>query len=276
MALPKKKARPPAQKAPPAPSTPLGRRLRRAIALGVRGFPLLFSICVAMRLPPYALRILYIVLFPDAESEPGMGSLAAAFFVLGFEVISFLVGAVALVIAVSDLEEGRPASFVGAFRGAVERLGATVKTAALGAAYTGVGFLMLLIPGLIFLYQFSFAVMGVAVENLAGKSALVYSRDLVKRYPKRVLANLAVVCAVALFVYLAVQGPLNLMLGFVLGLFDLSEESAFVQIGFDVARRVAAQAAPVFAASYWWVVYAELSDKPEVRPDGDEPELITL
>lgn len=276
MGLPKAARTPAAPKRPPSPPGPLRARLERAFALARGGFGVFFCICVLTRVPPFLLRFFYILAFPDAADDPGPLNLTAAVAVLAYEAVAWILGALALLSALAAADAGRPLSLTGAFRAGAGRLKAGLKTFGLAALFCGVGLAALLIPGLILLYQFSFAPFAVAVEGLDGKAALDSSRALVRAHPQRTLANLAVLGAVGLAAVVAATVPLGLFLGFLYGVFDLSEDAAAVVLLFDLARRTVFQIVPVCVAAYWWAVYAEFSKKPEPPKDAGDPELIAL
>ncbi|PJA15482.1 MAG: hypothetical protein COX66_09995 [Elusimicrobia bacterium CG_4_10_14_0_2_um_filter_63_34] len=276
MGLPKRSSKPSEPKRPPPPAGSVRRDFERAFALARGGFGGFFSICVLTRVPPYLLRFLYILVFIDAADDPGPLNLSAAVAVILYEGLSWVLGALALAAAISAADQGRPLSVIGAFRAGFARLSAGLKTAALGGIFVGVGLAALLIPGLILLYQFSFAWFAVAVEGLEGKAALDSSRALVRAYPTRTLATLGLAAALSLGVAGAAMGSLNLALGFVYGLFDLPENSLATAFVFDLARRVVFQCVPVAVAVYWWVAYAEFAAKVRPEKSGDEIELIAL
>jgi len=274
MVLPKKKT---SAKPEPTSQVRLGnKRLRRAWEIGRSGFPVLFSICFVARIPPFFIRLLYILLWPDAADNPNGLNVVAALLLALYEVGSFFFGGLALFYAVGEISENRRVSVYEAFVGAFARTKDGLITAVWWGGFIGLGTICFLIPGLVFLVQYAFAGFIVVKEGLAGRDALARSKRIVMRVPSMIVLNFIGLIILCLGVVVVVQGPLGLLMGFAFGLFDLPEDSAAVAIVFDLIRLTAAQAVPVVGAVFLWALYEDVTAEEEPFSSSNDPELIAL
>ncbi len=249
------------------------QRLLRAWEIGKIGFPVLFSICIASRIPPFFMRFLYVLVWPDAADEPGMLNVIAAVLVLLYDLASIFFGVLALLYAVAEFGSGRRVTVVGAFQAAFLRAKAGLATAAWWGGIVGVGLLCLVVPGLIFMTQYAFAGFALVDKGLSGRDALLHSKKIMKSIAKAVAINLFLLVVICFGVIVVVQGPLGLLLGFTFGVFALPDDSLFIAVFFGLLRLIAAQTVPIAGAVCLWALYEDIV---VIDNDSEEPELIAL
>ncbi|PCI36916.1 MAG: hypothetical protein COB53_07965, partial [Elusimicrobia bacterium] len=171
---------------------------------------------------------------------------------------------------------GRRVTLVAAFLAALGRGKDGLTAAAWGVLIITAGLLLFLVPGLISMALFVFAGFTVVKEGLAGRAALIRSKDIVMSGPGMVAGYLLLLILVCVAVIVMVHGPLGLFLGFLFGVFELSEESMIVSVLFDLARLTADQTVPIAAAVFIWALYEAIVGRESLESDDGDPELIAL
>jgi len=166
----------------------------------------------------------------------------------------------ALVEAVADRHNSRPQSSIAdLYRSAWSRVGRLVGVSLLTGIGVGIGFLFLVVPGLILFTRWSLAVPVVMLEGLGPRAAMKRSSALVKGHGWAVFRVLLNVTILAGLSSLAIQ----LLLAKVVG-------SAHASFGLWASLSIAGAITTPYAAHALSVVYYRLTD-PD-RPLLPEPQ----
>ena len=166
----------------------------------------------------------------------------------------------ALVKAVADEHNSRPQSSIGdLYRSAWQRAGRLVGVSLLTGIGVGIGFLLLVVPGVILFTRWSLAVPVVMLEGLGPRAAMKRSTALVKGHGWAVFRVLLNVTILAGLSSLAIQ----LLLVKVFG-------SAHANFGLWASLSIAGAITTPYAAHALSVVYYRLTD-PD-RPLLPEPQ----
>jgi len=166
----------------------------------------------------------------------------------------------ALVQAVADEHNSRPQSSIGdLYRSAWQRAGRLVGVSLLTGIGVGIGFLLLVVPGVILFTRWSLAVPVVMLEGLGPRAAMKRSTALVKGHGWAVFRVLLNVTILAGLSSLAIQ----LLLVKVFG-------SAHANFGLWASLSIAGAITTPYAAHALSVVYYRLTD-PD-RPLLPEPQ----
>lgn len=144
-------------------------------------------------LPVLPLLVLYSLL----ETQKSVGIKLFSFLLL---FLGSVITTAALTIAVADVCLQRPPSVTRSWRVALSRgFGRLLGTQLLAGALVGLAMLLLIIPGLIVAMMFIFSLSVVALENLAGMTAIRRSRELARG---KKLRNFGVLILVSIPIYL--------------------------------------------------------------------------
>jgi serine/threonine protein kinase len=172
-----------------ATSDGLGVLLRRAFALYIEHFPKFFRVSLLAQLPIIALTALQIV--NDVLKSRGMLSQftgTATAIVLGlssavanFLAASIITGLTIRMVTQLYLAPLRPIQLRLAFAALKKRLKWLVLTGMLATCLSLLGFILLVIPGVIMFMNYTLYGAVVMMENLKGYTALKRSKSLVKR-----------------------------------------------------------------------------------------------
>ena len=162
-----------------------GEILDRGIKMLLSRLPTFFAIGFVLMLPVLAIQLLQ----PQLQSAAG---LATSLIVLVVTIIFSFVysGAVVDVIAKDYL--GKPVSVGSAISYAFKRFGDLFVTAILAGLVIGLGFFLLIVPGIIFAIWFVFVTQVVMVEGMGGSKALSRSKSLTEGHRGRIFGILFV------------------------------------------------------------------------------------
>jgi len=179
---------------------------------------------------------------------------------LALALISFLaqllsIGAVLRLVLDDYL--GRPTSIGASFSFAANKLLALVWLSILTAVLVGIGFLLLLLPGIYLLVAFSVAVPVLMIEGLGGFHALGRSRSLVSRRWWATFARLLIAWLLIVLVSL-ILGAIN-----VASALHVSSVTTFLALNSLIAAITAILTAP-FTAAIATMIYVDL----RVRKEG--------
>jgi hypothetical protein len=162
----------------------------------------------------------------------------------------------ALVEVVRDLHEGREPGPVGAYYASTrDRLGTLLGASLLYGVGVAVGFLLLIVPGLIAVARWSLIVPLVMIERLSVGEAFARSRTLVKGQTGRVLVLVVLASVITVLVGVAVQSAFGFLPSF-----------GAIWIGGTIASAVAVP----YQAHVLTVLYYRLTD-PERPVLPEEP-----
>jgi len=174
----------------------VGDILDRALKVLMARLPAIYLINLAVLAP----MILVQVLAPKigevvGSMNPGGGAMAIA--VVGTSALVLIlllvlqpIGTAAILHVISEEFAGRHVSAGNALRFALTRFLPLLGTSLLAGLIIGVGFLLLIIPGIIFLIWYAFVGQVVVVEGLSGNDALSRSKALTAGYRWRIFGLL--------------------------------------------------------------------------------------
>jgi len=176
----------------------IGELIDAAVRLYRREWKVLIGIVAFIVIPTTFIQvwITQLALGPlDAPTVPSSGALSQVvvvtlvFFVIQFLIVQpFLVAAIAR--AAADVYLGEPVTIGGTYRYALSRLVAILWVTILGLLLTLLGFVLLIIPGIIALVRLAFAPAALVVEGQRGTKAIGRSWRLTKGYFWRTLGTL--------------------------------------------------------------------------------------
>jgi hypothetical protein len=157
----------------------VGGILDQAISVTKDNFGLLFGIMAGIYLPIALLQSFLPVMLSEQLDAPTLGIIALVFGVIaGLFVLP--ISNAAVTYAVSERYLGRDVSFGEALKFGVTQIGPLVWTSILmGLAIMG-GFILLIIPGILFALWFGLAQQVVVLEGINGAKALGRSKTLVR------------------------------------------------------------------------------------------------
>ncbi|MFT3883677.1 MAG: hypothetical protein QM703_29015 [Gemmatales bacterium] len=167
-------------------SMTFGEILDRGIKMLFSRLPTFFAMGFLLMLPLLVIQLLE----PQLRSAAGM---AAALITLIVSIVFSFVysGAVVDVIAKDYL--GKPVTVGSAIGYAFKRFGDLFVTALLAGIIIGLGFLLLVIPGIIFAIWYVFATQVVMVEGMGGMKALARSKSLTEGHRGRIFGIIFVI-----------------------------------------------------------------------------------
>lgn len=165
-----------------------------------------------------------------------------------FYVLAQSIATGAVIVMVADSYLGRRPSVAGALREVGAHIGALVGTSVLQALLVLTGFVLLIVPGFIFLAWFFAAPMVVVLEDAGAVHALRHSRELVRGHTPRVLGALLLV----ILLYLVLAGLLGATAG-VLGAFGPGAADTALAALVDGAMRILL--APILAVVFTLLYY---------------------
>jgi len=132
------------------------------------------------------------------------------------QILSYLLQAVAsaaVVLLVSESYLGRDTDVGAALRTVLSRFGAIFSAGAMQGIIVGIGFLLLIVPGFIFLaWAFAMTVV-VIVEDKSSGEAFSRSRELARGSVGRILGTLLLAYVVFFFLAIALGGAAGLVIG---------------------------------------------------------------
>jgi len=166
-----------------------GALLRRAFSLYIENFPKFFGISLLVQLPTIVLYVLQIVndvlklrgALSQTTTTVAAILLGLCSIVINFLSASIITGLTIRMVTQLYLAPLRPIQLRLAFAALRKRLKWLVLTGILGAIYSFLGLLLLIIPGVIIFINNSLYAPVVMMENLKGRAALKRSKTLVKR-----------------------------------------------------------------------------------------------
>lgn len=183
-----------------------GALLRRAFSLYIENFPKFVGISLLVQLPTIALYVLQIV--NDILKMRGAMSqfattvaailLGLCSLVINYLSASIISGLTIRMVTQLYLAPLRPIQLRPAFAALRKRLKWLVLTGILGAIFSFLGLLLLIIPGVIIFINNSLYAPVVMMENLKGRAALKRSKMLVKRSRLTVVMTLLIQWAIPL------------------------------------------------------------------------------
>jgi serine/threonine protein kinase len=183
-----------------------GALLRRAFSLYIENFPKFVGISLLVQLPTIALYVLQIVndiLKMRGAMSQFATSVAAILLGLCSLVINYLSASIISGLTIRMVTQLylaplRPIQLRPAFAALRKRLKWLVLTGILGAIFSFLGLLLLIIPGVIIFINNSLYAPVVMMENLKGRAALKRSKMLVKRSRLTVVMTLLIQWAIPL------------------------------------------------------------------------------
>jgi len=152
------------------------------------------------------------VLFSALSSLIGKNNFFSGFIFLILYLIAIAWGSLALIYAIKNREE--KIGFVEAYRYSFKKILSFWWLSLLGGFITLSGFVLLIVPGIIFTVWFSLAIFILVAEDLKGMNALLKSREYVKGKWKDVFWRLFFISLLTIVIFLP-----SLILGF-LGFFS--------------------------------------------------------
>jgi len=197
----------------------LGELLDKTFTLYRNNFALFFGISAVAGIFVLAINIAQLAVMPSAGGSATPAEIAAG---AGLVLLFTLVGLIAYLVAyayslaatvyaVSDLHLGRPASIQSALLRAKGKLWKLIVLQILLGIATGIGFMLLIIPGILILCKYALSVPAAVLEDLTWRPATERSGVLTAGTWGRIFM---IYCLSFLLTYIAVfifQLPLQLM-----------------------------------------------------------------
>lgn len=119
------------------------------------------------------------------------------------------------------------------------------------------GFILLIIPGVIWAIRYSMTTLAVLIENRDGKDALERSEQLMGRYMGKVIGNLLVVFCVTVLILIGANIVLSLGFGMVLGL-DSSGHSLLAKLGQGYVEELVSETISVIVVAASVLLFRDL------------------
>lgn len=197
-----------------------GGILRNSLAIYRQHFVAFFLISLVAWIP---FEFLY-----DYAAHVGHGPLTALMFFVTYLASEYALSVMTLCVA--DIYVGNPLNAMGAFRRVNGRLlGKLIVTNVIGGAIAGVGLVLFVVPGVIWILWILLTSMVVVIEGRSGWDALMRSRQLGKGYYLRNAAIVFVAALVFIIAMLLVGGAIAFVVGF-LGDLRILDSLAFTWV----------------------------------------------
>jgi hypothetical protein len=140
---------------------------------------------------------------PPAGPE-GLAHAAVTLALTGAQAVMGTLSAAAIVVVASDSYLGRPVTIASAIRRALARSASVIAATALTAGIIFVGFMLFIIPGVIFSAGYCATIAALMVEGLGPRDAMSRARALASGSIKRILAVYCISGVVVWMLYLMI------------------------------------------------------------------------
>jgi hypothetical protein len=144
---------------------------------------------------------------PEAGMIALLGMLAAIFLYLILQPL----GTAAILHIIAQEFVDRSVTLGDAFSFAFRRFGPLLGTSILAGLTIGLGFLLCMVPGILFAIWYAFVAQVVVVEGLSGGAAMTRSKDLTEGYRGRVFGLLALILVIN-YIFVLAAGMLQFVL----------------------------------------------------------------
>jgi uncharacterized membrane protein len=141
---------------------------------------------------------------PDPGQPEGMARVMTGFALTGVQLFGAALASAAIIVVVSDSYLGRPVAIAAAIRRAFARSASVVAATTLTVGIVLFGFVLFIIPGLIFSAAYFATIAVVVIEGAGPLNAMSRARALATGSIKRILAVLGLAGIIVWMVYLTV------------------------------------------------------------------------